>query len=263
MGISATSCLASGGPNEGVEVAEGALEDSNAMNLNAMNLNAMNLNAMNLNALHVGALSSSALASLRRPDSEGDLARQLLKYAASCALTAAQSIEIDWIDSLGVEHLETYWGLMGLAPSWASTGLSSAGERWVSACLASRVNWYGAPVLLSSRGSHPMLSAAGANEAAEFPMIEGAFWGNIFGSSPHVFACHDAANIEHSRQKLRDCAAGHVEAGDVAECGVIEIVGPCDAHCATSPANGPYFGSCAENLAAPGRAEVITVWLPL
>ena len=253
MGISATGCLAPGGPDEGVGAAEGALEDSNAMNLNAMNLN----------ALHASALSSTALASLRRPDSEGDLARQLLKYAASCALTAAQLIEIDWIDSLGVEHLETYGGLMGLEPSWVNAALSETGERWVSACLASRVNWYGAPVLLSSRGSHQMLSAAGANEAAEFPVIEGAFWGNIFGASPRVFACHDAANIDHSRQKLRDCAAGHVEGGDVVECGLIEIVGPCDAHCATSPANGAYFGSCAEDLAGHGGAEVITVWLPL
>jgi hypothetical protein len=216
---------------------------------------------MNLNALTMSALSSTALDALRRPDGEGELARQLLKYAASCALAAAQFVEIDWIDSLGVEHLETYWGLMALAPGWANAGLSQTEERWISACLASRVNWHGAPVLLSSRGPHATLSATSATEVIEFPVIEGAFWGNIFGASPRVFACHDAATIDHSRQKLRDCAAGHVENGKVVECGVIDIVGPCDARCAMAPGNSGYFESCAADPAAPGDAEVITVWL--
>ncbi len=32
------------------------------------------------------------------------------------------------------------------------------GQQWISACLASRVNWYGVPVTLSSRASHPALN---------------------------------------------------------------------------------------------------------
>lgn len=266
MGISATSCLAGvgdGEPNEDVSVVTDTLEDSNALNLNALNLNALNLNALNLNALNLNALSASALTTLRRPDSEGELARLFLKYTASCALSESQFIEIDWIDSQSNPHLEVYWGLMALAPTWSTTGLSAEGARWISACLASRVNWYEFPVQISSRGPHGMLNTPSAGEVAGYPKMEGAFWGNLFTGTPELFACHEPLNIDHSREKKRDCAAGHVNGADVVDCGIIHIVGACGSRCAPDAGGGTYFESCNPAPMEPNQAEVITVWLPL
>lgn len=266
MGISAASCSAGGGegePHERVSVVNDALEDSNALNLNALNLNALNLNALNLNALNLNSLNAGALVSLRRANADGELARELLRYMVSCALSDTQFVEIDWIDDGGIPQLDVYWGLLALEPSWATAPLSAGGARWVSACLISRVNWYGFPVLLSSRGSHGRLNTPSVAEVNDFSMMEGAFWGDLFSATPQAFACHDLANINHSRQKKRDCAAGHDVGGSVDECGIIDIVGPCTPRCTLSASGGTFFESCAPEPSGPNVGEVITVWLEL
>jgi hypothetical protein len=240
----------------------------------ALNANALNANALNANALYPGALTpdmlgvaalgpttlgASALAALQDPTQSGELSRQLLKYTVSCAFDDTQSFSFTWVNASGVSHQETYPGLLGLATGWATHTLDEPGQAWVSACLASRINYYGIPVQLSSRGSAPAL-AAGSDELAAFPMEEGAFWGNLFTGSPAVYACDDPTDDTHSRSLSRECAAGHVgTSGALESCGIIQRVGSCDDRCAPLAADS-FHPSCAP----PGGAStsrVITVFL--
>jgi hypothetical protein len=254
-----------------------ALENTNALNPNALNPNALNPNtlnpnALNPNALNPNALSPQALSALQLPDASGDLSRQLMKYVVSCALDSTQSFSFTWTDASSVSHPTTYPGLLGLAPSWIGAPLSASGEEWVSACLASRVNWYGIPVMLSSRGSHPALGL-GLGEATAYPTEEGAFWGNVFTSSPAVFACNNPLAASHARSLLRDCAVGHLDGqGGTEECGRLHIVGSCATYCQAIDVVGLYHPRCVSDLDGNGAlapflpsstatTEAITIFL--
>jgi hypothetical protein len=261
--ILTAGCLASplDGPREALGTAQQkALNPNalnpNALNPNALNPNALNPNALNPNALNPNALSSGALEAIQDPGSDGDLSRQLLKYTVSCALDATQSFNFSWTDADDVVHDETYTGLLGLAADWAMGALSSAGQQWVSACLASRVNWYGAEVILSSRGPSTLLGTT-SGERSEYSHLEGAFYGNLFGESPAVHACHYAPDDSNSRSLYRDCAAGHVNAdSSISACGVVELAGSCGDLCDTAVGEGLYYPGCGSS------AYVITTYLP-
>ena len=68
----------------------------------------------------------------------------------------------------------------------------------VSACLAGRTNYYGTVVMISLRGGSEALTPS-ASEAATYTWEEGAFWGNLFASTPALYACHVPAHDAHSR----------------------------------------------------------------
>jgi hypothetical protein len=248
--------------SEHVETAESAVVMQNSLNLNALNLNALNLNALNLNALNLDALHPSALAAIKKSGPQGDLARELIRYSVSCAFDPTQSFSFSWTDDQDVVHNETYEGLLGLAPNWETGPLAAADEEWVSACLISRVNWYGTSVMISSRGSHENLNQMDPDEDEAYAKQEGAFWGNLFESPPRASACTYTQNIDYSRSQMRDCAAGHLEPnGDVVECGIIEIVGSCAVPCGLVTPAGKYYSGCAGPEAGSYTSNVITVWL--
>ena len=233
--------------------------DLNALNMNALNLNALNMNALDMNALNLNTLAPGALAAIRSPTPEGDLARQLVRYATSCALSPDQAFSFSWTDSKGTEHDELYPGELGLATTWATAPLTSQGARWVSACLASRVNYYGIPVSISSRA--PGVLTTSASERRAYAYEEGAFWGNVFGSTPAVFACYHLLTTSHSRGRARDCAAGHVDSeGYVEQCGIIRIIGPCSTACLLPLLSRDGYSSCGGTLGS-GTSETITVFL--
>jgi hypothetical protein len=278
LAASTAGCATAGGDDaEHVGEVTAALENDNALNPNALNPNALNPNALNPNALNPNALnpnalSSAAMSALRAPDAGGDLSRELMRYVVSCALDSTQSFSFTWTDAGSVSHPTTYPGLLGVARSWISAPLSTADQQWVSACLASRVNWYGIPVTLSSRGENDALGL-GLGEAVAFPTEEGAFWGNLFTSSPAVFACNNPLAASHARYLLRDCADGHLDTQGVPqECGMIHIVGSCATYCQGLDAIGLYHPRCVSNLEGNGflapylanstaTTEAITVFL--
>ncbi|CAN95525.1 hypothetical protein sce5362 [Sorangium cellulosum So ce56] len=252
--------------------AQSALEAGNALNPNALNPNALNPNALNPNALAVGALSlialgSQALTAILDPGPNGALSRDHLRYAVECALESSQSFRFGWIDASGVYHDEIYTGVLGLARSWAWVPLDGDDQRWVSACLAARTNYYGVPVVLSSRGPTKAINKQNSPELSTFRREEGAFWGNIYGSSPALYACHVPENDASSRAALRDCAAGHIDetTGSIQPCGAIQLLGSCDTYCdPIAPKNGIYHPSCftdPANRPATMNLNPITVFL--
>lgn len=241
-------------PVESIGVVTEEIENANALNVNALNANALNanalaLNALDANALNTNALSPAAMSALQSPGAAGDLSRQLMKYTVSCALGPAQSISFSWTDALGVVHAESYAGLLGLVTSWSQAPLDLQGQQWVSACLASRVNWYGVSVTLSSRAPHPALDREDLTESSTYAAEEGAFWGNLFTSPPQVFACNNTLGKAYARSKQRDCAAGHLdEGGGIRECGILRIVGSCATYCKPLDLVGSYHPRCASSL---------------
>jgi hypothetical protein len=128
------------------------------------------------------------------------------------------------------------------------------------------VNYYQVPVIISMRSlTEPLKTLTGSQELIDYPEIEGAFWGNLWGSAPFIKACYNSATVANSRAWKRDCAAGHlVSGGSTTECGMIDIVGPCSEVCQTVNGAGQYYPSCIEK---PGvntttTKLVVTTGLP-
>src|SRR5690606_19645510 len=66
---------------------------------------------------------------------------------------------------------------------WADRKLDKKGKGWVSACLFSRVSATGIAELISMRGDHRGLAVT-PDEAADYTLQEGAFYGNLFVDDP-------------------------------------------------------------------------------
>ncbi|WP_437484193.1 hypothetical protein WME75_44345 [Sorangium sp. So ce1014] len=265
------SCVTDQEEQEGfVGIAPNALEylnalNPNALNPNALNPNALNPNALNPNALNPGALSPAALSAIQAPGEAGDLSRQLLSYVVGCAFSSAQSFTFSWTDDSGTVRNEEYWGLIGLAQKWRDKPLGQTDQQWISACLASRTNWYGASVTISSRGIHSAIDKSSTPELSTYTRQEGAFWGNLFTASPYLKACYNEANRDHARSLNRECAAGHLDgSGAAQECGMIHVLGPCDSRCLPLNQQGVYYPGCGDDvIGGPGwTSTVITVFLP-
>jgi hypothetical protein len=258
---------ACGGSPEDVDTDVGEARSA-ALNANALNANALNANALYPNALTPSMLGSTALvwsslsasaqAALQDPGASGALARQLARYATGCAFDTTQSFSVSWTDSLGT-HNETYVGELGLATRWAQGPLNTEAQQWVSACLASRVNYFGVSVMLSSRAA--ALSTSGT-ELTDYPAQEGAFWGNLFTSTPAVYACDYVPDDAHSRAAYRVCAAGYDDGtGTLQSCGIIQRLGSCANTCGQL-GNGQYYDACSSDGGLSSSAQVITVFLP-
>jgi hypothetical protein len=220
----------------------------NALTPNALTPNALTPNALTPNALTPNALTPNALTAIKDSGEGGELSRQLLKYTVSCALGPTQTFNFTWTDVNGVDHVESFPGSLGLATSWATGPLSADGQHWITACLAARSNWYGTQVIISLRSGRGMLKLDPSSaELAAYPYVEGAFWGNLFAATPHVYSCYNAADVAHSRSSLRDCAAGHVQADDsVVPCNNITIAGACEDVCDAIDSASQAYVQCQD-----------------
>jgi hypothetical protein len=230
---------------EPLGVAEQAAFTANALTANALTANALTANALTANALTANALGAAALAAVEDPGPPGDLARELLRYEVSCAFGADQRFDFSWTDTAGSLHVESYPGSLGLARAWATGALDLAGQEWVSACLAARVNAVGVSVPLSVRGTHPALATTPA-ELAAYPTREGAFFGNLFADNSVVYACYDPLTTTAAQLSRRMCAQPRLLSltlgglSTAYDCGPIQVVGPC----AVLP-GGLRLGPCA------------------
>ncbi|WP_437477591.1 hypothetical protein WME75_28600 [Sorangium sp. So ce1014] len=260
---------------EPIGEAEGAIVSSNSMLPNAMSKNALSSSALNPaalspNPLTWAGLSANARAALQNPGSNGALSRELLRYVVSCALRPNQSFSFSWNDG-GTVRSETYRGDLAIADWWVYGPLADPFyQRWMSGCLASRTNWYGVSVLISLRSSQPFMSS-GTTERNSYTVREGAFWGNLFSSTPYLRACYSPAGVARARTLQRDCAAGHLDvnpgtgASTTQACGPIAIVGSCDTVCSGVSNNGGFYSQCLENPAISSTVrtdQVVTSFLP-
>jgi hypothetical protein len=261
--VATSSCAPA--PGEDTATAQSAFMNLNALPPAALDAAATYPDALTP-AMLAGApldpasLGPAALAAIQAPDAGGALSRSLLSYTVGCSLDATQSFRFSWVDASNVTHEESYQGLIGLATEWASSPLDRAGKAWVSACLVSRVNYFGVHVHLSSRGESPALGTT-ADEVEAYPYQEGAFWGDLFAATTVAYACNDAKDDENSREMNRVCAAGYVDSqGNPHDCGIIRRVGSCDDVCAPlAQSGGAHHPSCTGGSGL--TTEVVTVFL--
>ncbi len=118
---------------------------------------------------------------------------------------------------------------MGLAPSWLDGGLSLSQQRWVSACILARTNYFGQPIEISMRADNSNFSAlqTTADEQKDFTIFEGGFFGNIFLEQPVGYACQgDDVGISDEILNWRICAKPSIKNPKFTMCDFI-LVGKC------------------------------------
>lgn len=187
---------------------------SNRLASNRLASNRLASNRLASNALSSTKLEATAAAADLLSTPEG---REVYYYLISCALPFGISIQAQVpgaadIDTPGYScsgESCTFRGSLGLADYWANHKLSPQGQRWVSACMFARVNAYDTAEGISLRGPHDSLTV-GLEEARQFTLQEGAFFGNLFadGDGPIDWnACRgiDKAKGDEGGLTLRDC----------------------------------------------------------
>ncbi|MBK8012424.1 MAG: hypothetical protein IPK13_13825 [Deltaproteobacteria bacterium] len=168
----------------------------------------------------------------------------LLTYTISCALNDGDSVVVDFPSGQ-----KTFYGALGLAPGWKDGPLDEPGQKAVSACLGARTNATGSHVRISLRNpGYPALTVSKL-ESMAFKTHEGAFWGNLFGSSPAIHAC----KVEGGGPAGRLCTDG--------SCGFTPDPLPaCDdvaaGGCQTKDAEGNWT-----NCGPEGEVEVLNTFL--
>ena len=166
------------------------------------------------------------LASVATPEQRKDM-----KYLASCAL-GADTVLVAEVDG----EVHEFPGGIGLAPEWWRKPLTPAEERWVSACVLARTNFYGVPVNISMRAPFPSAAPgldAGEDETRTFTLEDGTFFGNIFSREATAYVCgpnDDAERQARIRAHRRICALPLPQrlpdGRQVTACGFIYL-GPC------------------------------------
>lgn len=204
---------------------------TNRLSTNRLATNRLSTNRLSTNGLGGGVLGAdpSAQELLATPDG-----RDLYSYIVGCALPAGTDIQAtipgvpDTDPGANLSYTCAsgqcvFSGAIGLAPRWAEHKLSRSGQGWVSACLLARVNAHDTVEPISMRGKHAAL-AVGPSEASEFPLQEGAFYGNVFtpDSEPidwHACRGQDQADGETGGLVDRDCAEPDPTDATLSQCG--------------------------------------------
>jgi hypothetical protein len=233
-----------------VESGNGSPADTNVPRIAVNSLSPSALAASGLTTATLDAASAAAMGQTAS-------ARQVLAYAAGCALGADQTVSYA---VEGATTATTLQGSMGIAPAWTSRSLTASEAAWVSACVLARVNLTSQPVQISARGDEAGLATTIA-ERADYQIEEGAFWGNAFIDlgSVNAYACNgvdQAADDSYGDLPLRQCAQPDgVTGSNLTPCG-FHYAGLCGSACGTG---SPYAG-CAF-LGGAAHTEVVTSFL--
>jgi hypothetical protein len=145
--------------------------------------------------------------------------QEVLTYLVSCALPSGTD--------LTAPDGTVYSGEIGVAPEWLNHPLDSSGQRWVSACMFSRVSDKDVAVPISMRGPTKVLTPD-ASEIAAWTLQQGAFYGELFGpasTSIEWVACQ-GTDEPAARGADRICAQPDPANPGFTMCGFIDA-GPC------------------------------------
>jgi hypothetical protein len=224
--------------------------ESHVETQNRLATNRLATNRLATNRLATNGLSEvSSIADLKAMASD-EGGRELLTYMLSCALPEGQSLSVE--TDTGTY---TFDGLIGLAPNWLTTPLSVEDRRWVSACLLARVNYYGITVHISMRGDSPALAIT-PEEGSDYPLYEGAFWGDLFVDGPQdknaCISAYKATDPQVADVPLRECTVPTGD-GTLTMCD-FKAAGTCEDVCSGRDGDNGY-ASCA------GSSQVVNIYL--
>ena len=155
--------------------------------------------------------------------------RTLLSYVVSCALPKGKELYADFNEERFV-----FKGSIGLAPNWLDRPLTLREQRWVTACLLARTNYFGKSIKISIRTREPSIRALRVSESErrEYPLHEGGFFGNLFTDKPVAYVCTGNVLGMSENTVLRDriCAQNSLiitpSGQTVSKCGFL-ITGQC------------------------------------
>jgi hypothetical protein len=217
------------------------LETDNSLTSNGLAFNGLAMNGLAFNGLATNGLSSSSFSTWFQQNPT--LTNQFMKYLVRCAVATGQTRT--YTDSSGTY---TWYGSLGLAPSWASGSPATVEEQQVvTACLGSLTNKYGRTVSLSVLGTDALgqpISYTSA-ELADFSLREGCFFGNLF-TNEGVFVGNDSPLLTSARSSLRACALASTNSSTSSACPPLVHIGSCQASCQLDP-TGTYYTQCTRN----------------
>lgn len=175
--------------------------------------------------------------------------RALLSFITECALRKDQILT-----TTSQEFTLEYYGKLGLAPSWNGipNSLTEKEQRWISACVLARVNYFGTPVPFNLRTNKDsgLFTPVTEAEIEEFPYYEGGFFGNLFEQPQKKYVCLGDAPRTVLVGKNRLCTIPGLEgAPATSSCG-FTITGSCDDAASFNRDNSVY-------------KEVFHVWLKM
>ena len=156
--------------------------------------------------------------------------REKLTYLISCAFNEGIELYTE-VDG----QVYTFLGSMGLAPGWLNQPLTPTEERWVSACMLARTNFWGVKVIISMRTFPPptVTLTSTAEEARNFNLYEGDFYGNIFQPFPVAYTCIGQRTYQENQDpilNLRICTRStgirHPSGYEITPCGFL-LTGQC------------------------------------
>lgn len=181
--------------------------------------------------------------------------QRLLEYVMECALPRSDRLLTSYQGRDVV--LE---GSIGLASDWKTRALSEVDQRWLSACVLSRINALGATVQLSLRGAHPALQkSVTPEERRNYDFQEGAFYGNLFANPPAIYACHGAGGIKEApARERRVCTDASEDDSRTNRCGIV-LTGICSQVCGSRDTKQGFFTHCDGG--GQSYSEVVTVFL--
>lgn len=152
--------------------------------------------------------------------------RSLLYFITQCALDSNQMLRIE---NHGVVF--EFYGQLGAAPNWDGypSSISEREQRWVSACVLARVNYFGTPVPLNLRTwpNDDFYIHTTQKQREDFPFFEGGFFGNIFTHPAKKYVCTGDTAAQILIGKNRICTLPSISSDRISECGFV-IVGSCD-----------------------------------
>jgi hypothetical protein len=170
---------------------------ANRLAANRLAANRLAANRLAANHLNgVQALNSAAAADLlATPDGI-----EVLTYIVSCALPPDEQ--------LVAPDGTVFVGGIGVAPEWLDQPLDEDGQRWLSACLFSRVSDLDVTVPISLRGPNSGLVLS-PGENTEFTLQQGAFYGNLFTQQdqPILWEACSGADDDAAVANQRICAS--------------------------------------------------------
>jgi hypothetical protein len=172
--------------------------------------------------------------------------RRQFSYIYSCA-ERGKTISIS---SGGVSY--SFTGTMGLATEWTSSALPTTKYAIVTACMLARTNYTGAQVSISMRNSR---IATTSTELAAYTVVEGAFWGDVFSSTPTMRACPSAMKLSGAAISTlpdRECTVSLD--GLKTMCG-FGYAGECSKVCVTDLTKAIGYSNCERN------ADTIVVYV--
>ncbi len=220
------------------------LDSLNGLSANGLSANGLSANGLSANGLSANGLSTSSFAAWFSNDPA--MADMVMRYVVRCAVPQGQTRT--YTDP-NTRQSYTWYGVLGLAPGWASGATPTLAEQQViTACLMAHVNRYGLsiPISVLGRDAQGAVIPFTRNELDTYSVREACFFGNLFNQEGLFFGVD--RHVSNEAQYLtRACGGMEDGSGDTAtSCAPLTYVGSCSQSCMPDP-RGPFYSLCTRN----------------